>query len=198
MDLHDETAAHPPELTLFEYVVGELGSDRSDGIRVHVEGCPECRDRIVSLAMEIDELDRLPLVAIPHDLIRGAFDGRSTQRRRSLLRILPIVVLLAAATGVVGLFEIGGLENSSTTVEQRQVVVATADSDPVGVVDALLAGITHTTTVDQADARHLIVLVSDDDVDVAVARLEDTASPNGKSYVVDVGGAGQLLDTSAP
>jgi len=198
MDANDEAAAHPPELTLFEYVVGELGPDSSDGVRAHVEGCAECRDRIVTLATDMDELDRLPLVAIPHDLIKGAFGGHRNHRRRSVLRSLPIIVLLAAAIGVVGLFEIGGLHTASTTATQRQVVVHTADSDPVAVVNALIGGLPHTTTVDRADARHLIVLVSDGDVDVAVARLGHTASPNGQSYVVDVGGTGQLPDPTLP
>ena len=198
MDVNDETAEHPPELTLLEYVVGELGPDTSDGVRVHVESCPECRDRIVTLAMEMDELDRLPLVAIPHDLIVGAYRTASSARRRSIRRSLPIVVLLAAAIGVIGLFELGGFKGATATTTQRQVVVHTADSDPAGVVDELLGGIPHTTTVDRADARHMIVLVSDGDVDVAVARLAHTASPNGQSYVVDIGGTGELQNPAAP
>jgi len=198
MDVNDETAEHPPELTLLEYVVGELGPDTSDGVRVHVEGCPECRERIVTLAMEMDELDRLPLVAIPHDLIVGAFGSAASARRRSIRRSLPIFVLLAAALGVLGLFEFGGFQGSESASARRQVVVHTADSDPAGVVDELLGGLPHTTTVDRADARHLIVLVSDGDVDVAVSRLAHTASPNGQSYVVDVGGTGTLQTPPAP
>lgn len=198
MDVNDETAEHPQELTLLEYVVGELEPDTSDGVRVHVEGCPECRDRIVTLAMEMDELDRLPLVAIPHDLIVGAYRSASSARRRSIRRLIPIVVLLTAAIGVLGLFELGGFQGAAATTTQRQVVVHTADSDPAGVVDELLGGIPHTTTVDRADARHMIVLVSDGDVDVAVARLANTASPNGQSYVVDVGGTGELPKPAVP
>ena len=87
MGVNDETADHPQELTLFEYVVGELGPDTSDGVRVHMEGCPECRDRIVTLAMEMDELDRLPLVPIPHDLIVSAYRTASSARRRSIRQI---------------------------------------------------------------------------------------------------------------
>ena len=198
MDVNDETAEHPPELTLLEYVVGELGPDTSDGVRVHVESCPECRERIVTLAMEMDELDRLPLVAIPHDLIVGAFGPAASARRRSIRRSLPIFILLAAALGVLGLFEFGGFQGAESASTQRQVVVHTADSDPAGVVDELLGGLPHTTTVDRADARHLIVLVSDGDVDVAVARLAHTASPNGQSYVVDIGGTGTLQTPPAP
>ncbi len=198
MGVNDETADHPQELTLFEYVVGELGPDTSDGVRVHMEGCPKCRDRIVTLAMEMDELDRLPLVPIPHDLIVSAYRTASSARRRSIRRLIPFVVLLAAAIGVLGLFELGGFQGAAATTTQRQVVVHTADSDPVGVVDELLGGIPHTTTVDRADPRHMIVLVSDGDVDVAVARLAHTASPNGQSYVVDVGGTGELQNPAAP
>ena len=197
MDVNDETAAHPPELTLLEYVVGELGPDTSDGVRVHVESCPECRERIVTLAMEMDELDRLPLVAIPHDLIVGAYRTASSARRRSIRRSIPIVVLLAATIGVIGLFELGGFQSSATTA-RHQVVVHTADSDPAGVIDELLGGLPHTTTVDRADARHIIVLVSDGDVEVALARLAHTASPNGQSYVVDVGSTGELQIPATP
>ena len=197
MDVNDETAEHPPELTLLEYVVGELGPDTSDGVRVHVESCPECRERIVTLAMEMDELDRLPLVAIPHDLIVGAYRAASSARRKAIRRSIPIVVLLAAAIGVIGLFELGGFQSSVTTA-QYQVVVHTADSDPAGVIDELLGGLPHTTTVDRADARHIIVLVSDGDVEVALARLAHTASPNGQSYVVDVGGTGELQIPATP
>ena len=197
MDVNDETAEHPPELTLLEYVVGELGPDTSDGVRVHVESCPECRERIVTLAMEMDELDRLPLVAIPHDLIVGAYRTASSARRRSIRRSIPIVVLLAATIGVIGLFELGGFQSSATTA-RHQVVVHTADSDPAGVIDELLGGLPHTTTVDRADARHIIVLVSDGDVEVALARLAHTASPNGQSYVVDVGGTGELQIPATP
>ena len=198
MDVNDETGAHPPELTLLEYVVGELGPDTSDGVRIHVESCPECRDRIVTLAMDMDELDRLPLVAIPHDLIASAFRPGSGTRGRPLRRSIPIFVLLAAAIGVVGLFELGGFHSATPTTAQRQVVVHTADSDPAAVVNELLGGLPHTTTVDRADSRHMIVLVSDGDVDVAVARLAHTASPNGQSYVVDVGGTGELQTPPAP
>ena len=197
MDVNDETAEHPPELTLLEYVVGELGPDTSDGVRVHVESCPECRERIVTLAMEMDELDRLPLVAIPHDLIVGAYRTASSARRKAIRRSIPIVVLLAAAIGVIGLFELGGFQSSATTA-QHQVIVHTADSDPAGVIDELLGGLPHTTTVDRADARHIIVLVSDGDVEVALARLAHTASPNGQSYVVDVGGTGELQIPATP
>ena len=198
MDANDETAAHPSELTLLEYVVGELAPDSSDGIRVHIENCSECRDRIVTLAMDMDELDRLPLVAIPHDVLTDARGYGSGPRRRSIVRSLPILILLGAATGVVALFEVGGLRTTATTVTQQQLVVRTADSDPVGVVDQLLGGLPHTTTVDRADSRHLIVLVSDGDVEAAVGRLAHTASPHGQSYVVDVGGTGTMPEPNTP
>ena len=106
-------------------------------------------------------------------------------------------MLLAATIGVIGLFELGGFQSSATTA-QYQVVLHTADSDPAGVIDELLGGLPHTTTVDRADARHIIVLVSDGDVEVALARLAHTASPNGQSYVVDVGGTGELQIPATP
>ena len=190
----DAHEIHPEELTLLDYVVGDLGPDSSDVVRRHVETCPTCRDRIVDLAMDMDEIDRLPIVAIPHDLLRGAFPNvRGGSGRR---RVVPILLLLAAAIGVVALFQLGGMRGSDVGTAQRQVVLQTPSADPVAVVDGLLGGVPHTLVVDRDDERHIVVLVGDADVGVAYARLSEASSTAGRDYVVDIGGTGQLPATA--
>ncbi|MGI9188294.1 MAG: hypothetical protein ACR2J9_12400 [Gaiellales bacterium] len=194
----DEHEAHPEEVTLLDYVVGELGPDSSSHIRRHVETCPTCRERIVDLTMDLDELDRLPMVPIPHDLLRGAFSPEHTitGRRRTARRTAPILILLVAAIGVVALFQVGGMRATGGGTSQRQVVMRTASANPVGAVDDLLGGVPHTVVVDRADDRHLVVLVGDGDVAVAFARLSDGSSVTGQSYVVDLGATGALPGTT--
>ncbi|MGI9117779.1 MAG: zf-HC2 domain-containing protein [Gaiellales bacterium] len=193
MDDAEETELHPEEVTLLDYVVGELAPDSSDAIRRHVERCPTCRERIVDLSMDMDEIDRLPMVPIPHDILRGVLAGEPRLGgRRTAARLLPVLILVAVAIGIVALFQVGGMRAETGATGQRQVILATPEDDAVGVVDALLGGIPHTVTVDRADARHLVVLVSDADVNAAVSRLAPTEPAVGRSYIVDIGGSGQL------
>jgi len=193
-----QNEGHPEEVTLLDYVVGDLGPDSSDRIRQHVETCVFCRERIVDLAMDMDEIDRLPMVAIPHDILRSAFSPEHVLggRRHSARRTAPILILIAAAIGIVALFQIGGMRASTSGTPQRQVVLMTASGDPLRVVDELLGGVPHTTVVDRADDRHLVVLVGTADLAVAYARLTDTSTSSGRSYVIDLGGTGQLPETT--
>jgi anti-sigma factor RsiW len=194
----DQHEAHPEEITLLDYVVGELGPDSSDAIRRHVETCVSCRERIVGLAMDVDEIDRLPMVGIPHDLLLGALSPEHTLagRRRTARRTAPVLLLLAAAIGVIALFQLGGMGASSETVAQRQVVLQTASGDPVRVVDSLMGDVPHSVVIDRADDRHLVVLVGDADVAVAYARLSEATATSGQSYVIDIGGTGRMPDTT--
>jgi anti-sigma factor RsiW len=194
----DQHEGHPEEITLLDYVVGELGPDSSAAIRRHVESCESCRERIVGLAMDVDEIDRLPMVGIPHDLLLGALSPEHTLagRRRTARRTAPVLLLLAAAIGVIALFQLGGMGASSETVAQRQVVLQTASGDPVRVVDSLMGDVPHSVVIDRADDRHLVVLVGDADVAVAYARLSEATATSGQSYVIDIGGTGRMPDTT--
>ena len=184
---------HPEEVTLLDYVVGDLAPATSDGIRRHVETCADCRERIVELATEMDAIDRLPTVAIPHDVLREAFPAGFPARRRSrLTRVLPLAILAAVLIGTAVLFEIGGLRGDLAAPRQRQVIVHTSDARPEVVVSGLLGAIPATVTVDRDDPRHLVVLVSDGDLAAAEARLAATSPASGLSYIVDVGGVGAL------
>jgi hypothetical protein len=161
-----------------------------------VETCPTCRDRIVDLALDMDEIDRLPMVAIPHDVLRGALaPAAQLASRRRARRLLPLLLLVVAAMGVVALFQLGSVRADEGPL-RRQVVLQTAATDPTTVVDELLGGIPHTVVTDRADDRHLVVLVGDADVAVAQARLAASTTTGGRSYVIDIGATGQLPDAA--
>lgn len=176
MDESEDTATHPTAVALLDYVVGELAPDASDDVRRHVDGCAACRERIVALASAMDELDRLPSVPPP----------TTGGRARRATRLVPILLLLAAAVGVIGLFEVGGLTPAPTPPTSGRVVLETAAGDPSAVVADLLGGIPHRVTVDRDDPRHLVVLVAPGDAGVAAARIAATRSDDGRTYAVDV------------
>ncbi len=189
MDEFDDTIAHPQEVVLLDYVVGELAPDRSDAIRRHVDSCPDCRERIVTLAMSMDEIDRLPVVGIPHDLLLGSLKrGRERTPSRRSVRSLPWIALALAVAGVIALFQVGSFVEDSTTMMPRQVVLQSAN--PVKVINELLTTVPHRVIVDRDDERHLVVLVANDSVNETISRLSGTTSPNGLSYVVEVAGSG--------
>ncbi len=181
VDNQDETAIHPAEVTLLDYVVGELEYERSSEIRRHVAGCSECRERIVQLSLAMDELDRLPSAGIPHDALAAP---RQPARRSG--RLVPLALLIAAGLGVVALFQVGGPEGSESAPTGSQVVLETASDRPELVVAELLGGLPHDIVVDRDDERRLVVLVQAGDVGVAAERLRGTSSPDGRAYVVDV------------
>lgn len=182
MDEPEDTATHPTSVALLDYVVGDLAPDASDDVRRHVEGCAACRERVVALASAMDELDRLPSVphAPPPDL------------RRRATRIVPIALLLAAAVGVIALFEVGGLGPAPAPSASGRVVLETASGDPTQVVADLLGGVPHRVTVDRDDPRHLVVLVAPGDAEVAASRIAATRSDDGRTYAVDVAESASL------
>ena len=184
----EDVDEHPEEVALLDYVVGDLAPDSSDAIRHHVERCADCRERIVDLAMEMDAIDRLPTVAIPHDVLRGVLPD-APRRWRALL---PVMVLLAVGCGIFALFQIGGLRGDQPMPGQRQIIVRTDVADPAALIADALTGVPSTITVDRDDDRHLVVLVSDADLAIAYDRLSSVADGTGRSYIVDVGGAGVL------
>ncbi len=170
-------------------MVGELGPDTSDAIRRHVDSCPDCRERIVTLTMSMDEIDRLPVVGIPHDLLLGSLKrGRERTPSRRSVRSLPWIALALAVAGVIALFQVGSFAGDSVTLMPRQVVLQSAD--PVKVIGELLATVPHRVVVNRDDERHLVVLVANDSVNEATSLLSGTTSPNGLSYVVEIAGTG--------
>ena len=59
--------AHPEELLLLDYVIGQLPAETRDQIKRHVSACRACSRTIDDLILTVDELDRLPTMPIPHD-----------------------------------------------------------------------------------------------------------------------------------
>lgn len=176
MDEAEDTATHPTAVALLDYVVGELPPAASDDVRRHVAGCTECRERIVALASAMDELDRLP--SLPPPATSGGV--------RRATRIVPILLLLAAAVGVIALFQVGGLTPAAPPAMGGRVVLETASTDPAAVVADVLGGLPHRVTVDRDDPRHLVVLVAPGDAEVAAGRIAATRSDDGRTYAVDV------------
>ena len=175
---------HPAEVTLLDYVVGELPSPESGEIRQHVATCAVCRDRIVALSMAMDELDRLPSAG--HARLPAS--GLPMVRGRIGRRFIPIAILVAAGIGVLALFQLGGPQVAAPPVTGERIVLETASAQPEQMISELLGGLPHSVTVDRDDPRHLIVLVQQDDVGAARGRLIGTSSPDGKAYVVDIAG----------
>jgi anti-sigma factor RsiW len=93
---------HPEELLLLDYVIGQLPDETRDQIKRHVAGCRACRRTIDDLILTVDELDRLPTMAIPHDSPAelAAARARPRSRIRYFVPALAIVlfVLLALVT----------------------------------------------------------------------------------------------------
>lgn len=195
MEELEPIAPHPEELTLLDYMVGELPADSSDEVRRHIRGCAECRARITALSLAIDEIDRLPLTPIPHDALAPAAPAR---RRGAVARAIPIALLLAAALGILALFEVGGLRSAAAPLDDHRLVVRTSDPDPAAALGRALAGVPHRVVVDRDDERHVIVLVADGDVPLAAGRLASIEAPDGDAYVVEIGEFGPQLEDAAP
>lgn len=192
MPLDDDHAVHPQEITLLDYVVGDLGADTSDLIRRHVETCQTCRDRIVELTLDLDELDRLPLLPIPHDLLGApAAAARAPRRRAHAGRIVPLLLLAVAALGVIALFQLGGMRPDDGAPARRQLVLQLGATSPSDTISSVLADVPHTVVTDRDDPRHLVVLVGDGDIGRAYSLLA-SASDGTTNYVVDLGATGQL------
>lgn len=98
---------HPEELLLLDYVIGQLPDETRDQIKRHVAGCRACRRTIDDLILTVDELDRLPTMAIPHDSPAELTAPR--QRPRSRIRwFVPALALVLVALLAVVTFGGGG------------------------------------------------------------------------------------------
>lgn len=191
MDGADHRLEHPEEVVLLDYVIGHLDPADSDAIRRHVSICEACRDRIIEISSAMDELDRLPTASIPHDALLRPRERGFVARNAN--RLVPFVALILAVVGILLLFELGGFSAGPEAAADRRVVIRTAASDPTEVVSGLLAGIPHRIVENRDDERHLVVLVPDQHVRAAGARLAPSAGSDGRTYVIDVAGTGAAL-----
>ena len=97
--------AHPEELLLLDYVIGQLPAETRDQIKRHVSACRACSRTIDDLILTVDELDRLPTMPIPHD---SPADIRPPRLRpKSRIRWF-VPVLGAVLLGLLALVTFGG------------------------------------------------------------------------------------------
>ena len=102
MSSRDRIPDHPEELELLDYLVGQLPPEASDDVRRHVATCRACRRTIADLELTVDELDRLPTVAIPHDASYASGQGRPQTRFRTYIPAIAIVIVAAVVLATVG------------------------------------------------------------------------------------------------
>ena len=94
---------HPEELLLLDYVIGQLPDETRDQIKRHVAGCRACRRTIDDLILTVDELDRLPTMAIPHDSPAELVAARARPRSRIRYFVPALAIVLFALLALVTL-----------------------------------------------------------------------------------------------
>ncbi len=94
---------HPEELLLLDYVIGQLPDETRDQIKRHVAGCRACRRTIDDLILTVDELDRLPTMAIPHDSPAELAAARARPRSRIRFFVPALAIVLFALLALVTL-----------------------------------------------------------------------------------------------
>jgi anti-sigma factor RsiW len=92
---------HPEELLLLDYVIGQLPDETRDQIKRHVAGCRACRRTIDDLILTVDELDRLPTMAIPHDSPAELAAARARPRSRIRFFVPALAIVLFALLALV-------------------------------------------------------------------------------------------------
>ncbi len=187
MTSRDRIPEHPGELILLDYLVGQLPNETKDQVRRHVGACRACRQTMQDLSAIVEDFDRLPLVAIPHDSPRGI---RPPAGRKSRLRtILPGALVLAialAASIVVGVFR----DRPATPAPYRTVRVSLDETQPAASLEAKLPlGLSgYKVAVDADDDHTLYLIVPDTQVNALADGL--AAGGAGGTFAVVVVGAG--------
>ena len=93
--------AHPEELLLLDYVIGQLPAETRDQIKRHVAACRACSRTIDDLILTVDELDRLPTMAIPHDSPAELAAARARPASRSATSCRRSAIVLFALLALV-------------------------------------------------------------------------------------------------
>jgi anti-sigma factor RsiW len=116
--------AHPEELLLLDYVIGQLPSETRDQIKRHVAACRACSRTIDDLILTVDELDRLPTMPIPHDSPVDVRPPRLKPRSRIkwFVPVLGVVLL-----GLLALVTFGGGHASPRPQSARTLKLAVED-----------------------------------------------------------------------
>jgi hypothetical protein len=197
MTPRDRIPEHPGELVLLDYLVGQLPDEMKDQVRRHVGSCRACRQTMQDLSTIVDDFDRLPMVAIPHDSPRGL---TLPFRRRSRLRtILPGALLLAialAATIVMGVFR--AEPSAPSDPFQTLHLTLTDPAQPANTLTTALKGQPVTVATDATNPHTLYVLTPDDTVRGVVNELRNAFPTDQRgSYTVVVMGTGSRLPAEA-
>jgi anti-sigma factor RsiW len=126
---------HPEELLLLDYVIGQLPDETRDQIKRHVAGCRACRRTIDDLILTVDELDRLPTMAIPHDSPAELAAARARPRSRIRFFVPALAIVLFALLALVTL---GGSRGGTTKQPPTQTFSLDVPSGDVEQVQRLL------------------------------------------------------------
>jgi predicted anti-sigma-YlaC factor YlaD len=126
---------HPEELLLLDYVIGQLPDETRDQIKRHVAGCRACRRTIDDLILTVDELDRLPTMAIPHDSPAELAAARTRPRSRIRFFVPALALVLFALLAIVTL---GGSRGGSSKSPPMQTFSLSVPKGDVAEVQRLL------------------------------------------------------------
>ena len=118
--------AHPEELLLLDYVIGQLPAETRDQIKRHVSACRACSRTIDDLILTVDELDRLPTMPIPHDTPAEVRPARL--RPKSRIRWF-VPALGGVLLGLLALVTFGGGHASPRPDSARTLRVAVPGAD---------------------------------------------------------------------
>lgn len=126
---------HPEELILLDYVIGQLPDETRDQIKRHVAGCRACRRTIDDLILTVDELDRLPTMAIPHDSPAEMAAARTRPRSRIRFFVPALAIVLFALLALVTL---GGSRGGATKPQPMQTFALDVPTGDIAQVQRLL------------------------------------------------------------
>jgi hypothetical protein len=126
---------HPEELLLLDYVIGQLPDETRDQIKRHVAGCRACRRTIDDLILTVDELDRLPTMAIPHDSPAELAAARTRPRSRIRFFVPALAIVLFALLALVTL---GGSRGGADNQPPMQTFSLDVPANQIETVQALL------------------------------------------------------------
>ena len=194
MSSRDLLPDHPAELTLLEYLVGDLPAEACDRIRRHVASCRPCRRTIADLSLTVDELDRLPTVPIPHDTPTAAREAVGGLRLTRVLPVLAVLVAVGAVLGVLG-FQRDARPQPVAPRPWRIELTVNTDGSPASILRHELQGFRALVGTDAGEGGRVLVTVSRADEPAVRAKLQALTGRDGpRSVVVLVAGTDAELE----
>jgi len=184
MSSRDKLPDHPAELTLLDYLIGQLPPEASDQIRRHVSACRACRRTIADLSLTVDELDRLPTVAIPHDTLGFGIDRPASSRR--LTRLLPALAVLLGAAAVLATLGVGRGGSPRKSVPRTFHLQLGATEPPVivsRIKNALPGDVMRDALILSPSPHRFVVVVRGGEVDRTVDALKRASAADGPETV---------------